>query len=470
MNYANEAGTKVLVVDDDPKIQYAFQEVLRKEGHTVILANSGEEALNVVQSKQIDIIFLDISLPHIDGLEVLNRFNEMQLNIPTIIITGNGIMQNAVKAMQLGAFDYLTKPLDINRIRELIQKALSKSAADFDDSASKYFPTLDNFDRYSIIGKSAAMQEVFKLIGMVSTTPNTVPVLISGESGTGKELVARAIHRSTLGNNFPFIGINCSAVPDNLLESELFGYEKGAFTGAVERKLGKFEIARQGSIFLDEIGNLLPSLQQKLLRVLQEREFERIGGDTLIKIDARIISATNRDLEQQIHKGNFREDLYYRLNAVSIKLPPLRERKEDIPILANYFLINYNQHFNKKIKVFSLQAMNKLSSYLYPGNVRELENLIKRAVMMTRGEEITNDLIDTMLSGNPDKNIILPVIDASFKKSREYILEIFEKQFIEEKLSAHHGNVSAASEESNMTRQNFQRMMKKYNIKSEHYK
>jgi two-component system, NtrC family, response regulator AtoC len=470
MNYANEAGTKVLVVDDDPKIQYAFQEVLRKEGHTVILANSGEEALNVVQSKQIDIIFLDISLPHIDGLEVLNRFNEMQLNIPTIIITGNGIMQNAVKAMQLGAFDYLTKPLDINRIRELIQKALSKSAADFDDSASKYFPTLDNFDRYSIIGKSAAMQEVFKLIGMVSTTPNTVPVLISGESGTGKELVARAIHSSTLGNNFPFIGINCSAVPDNLLESELFGYEKGAFTGAVERKLGKFEIAQQGSIFLDEIGNLLPSLQQKLLRVLQEREFERIGGDTLIKIDARIISATNRDLEQQIYKGNFREDLYYRLNAVSIKLPPLRERKEDIPILANYFLINYNRHFNKKIKGFSLQAMNKLISYLYPGNVRELENLIKRAVMMTRGEEITNDLIDIMLSGNPDKNIILPVIDASFKKSREYILEIFEKQFIEEKLSAHHGNVSAASEESNMTRQNFQRMMKKYNIKSEHYK
>ncbi len=470
MSSLTEKKAKILVVDDDPKILYAFQEVLKKDGHLVILTNNGEEALKLVQSNNIDLIFLDISLPQIDGLEVLRRFSSLEVNIPTIIITGNGIMQNAVKAMQLGAFDYLTKPLDISKIRELIKKALAKSVETYNDSSNNLFLSSDNFDRYNLIGKSTAMQEVYKLIGMVSTTPNIVPVLITGESGTGKELVARAIHNSTLGNSSPFIGINCSAVPDNLLESELFGYEKGAFTGAVERKLGKFEIAQNGTIFLDEIGNLLPALQQKLLRVLQEREFERIGGEILINIDARIISATNQNLELEINKGNFREDLFYRLNAVSIKLPPLRDRTEDIPILANYFLIKYNQHFNKKIKGFSLKAIDKLSFYQFPGNVRELENLVKRAVMMTRGEEITQDLLDKMFSLNSEKNTILPIIDTTFKKSREYILQIFEKQFIEDRLSTHHGNVTAASEASNMTRQNFQRMMKKYNIKSEDYK
>ncbi len=470
MNSLNEKVSKILVVDDDPKIQYAFQEVLKKEGLSVVVANNGEEALKLVQSNKIDLVFLDISLPQIDGLEVLRRFSSLNLNIPTIIITGNGIMQNAIKAMQLGAFDYLTKPLDIGKIRELIKKALSKSVETYDNSLNNFFPPLGNFDRYNLIGNSPAMQEVYKLIGMISTTPNIFHVLITGESGTGKELVARAIHNSTLGNSTPFIGINCSAVPDNLLESELFGYEKGAFTGAVERKLGKFEIAGNGTIFLDEIGNLLPALQQKLLRVLQEREFERIGGETLIKINARIISAANQDLEQEINKGNFREDLFYRLNAVSIKLPSLRDRTEDIPILANYFLIKYNQHFDKKIKGFSQQAIKKLTSYQFPGNVRELENLVKRSVMMTRGEEITHDLLDEMLGVNHEKISLLPITDSTFKKSREYLLQIFEKQFIEEKLTTFHGNVTAASKESNMTRQNFQRMMKKYNIRSENYK
>ncbi len=460
---------KILVVDDDENIRFAFLEVLKKEGYSAVMAQDGEEGLRLAGSGNIDLIFMDITLPKMTGLEVLKKFQEQGINIPTIIITGYGIMQNAIKAMQLGAFDYLTKPLDINKIRELTKKALSKSPASENDDAVSY--NADIIDRYEIIGRSQRMQEIYKLIGMVSTTPNTVPVLITGESGTGKELVARAIHGSTAGTGHPFIGLNCSAVPDNLLESELFGFEKGAFTGAAERKLGKFELAQNGTIFLDEIGNLQQNLQQKLLRVLQEREFERLGGDVPIKVQARFIAATNRNLEEEIKNGSFREDLFFRLNVVAIKLPPLRERAEDIPVLANYFLAKYNEHLKKDVKGFSSEAVSTLNSYLFPGNIRELENLIERAVMLTRGEDITSDLLEKMLSLNPVlKAPVLPISGSTFKESRDYIMSLFERQFVEEKLKSLNGNVTAAAKASGMTRQNFQRMMKKYNIKAEDFK
>jgi DNA-binding NtrC family response regulator len=465
-----KSKAKILVVDDDPKILYAFLEVLKKDGYSAITAGDGEEALKMVNSEIIDMIFMDITLPKLDGLAVLKKFRELGISIPTIIITGHGIMQNAIKAMQLGAFDYLTKPLDIQKIRELTQKVLPKSSDIVINKDSHPLLNADVVDRYDLIGGSAEMQEIYKLIGLVSTTPNTVSVLITGESGTGKELVARSIHNSALGTGFPFIGINCSAVPDNLLESELFGYEKGAFTGAADRKLGKFELAQNGTIFLDEIGNLLSGLQQKLLRVLQEREFERLGGGTPIKIQARFIAATNQNLESEIKKGNFREDLFFRLNVVSIKLPPLRERSEDIPLLANYFLAKYNEHLNKKVKGFSSRAMAMLGSYKFPGNIRELENLVERAVMLARGDEITHDLLDKMLSLNSLKIPVFPIVGTTFKQSREYVLQMFEKQFIEEKLSSHSGNVTSAAKSSNMTRQNFQRMMKKYNITGKEFK
>lgn len=470
MSDINRTKGKILVVDDDPKIVFAFLEVLKKDGYAAITASDGEEALRTASLGNIDLIFMDISLPKIDGLEVLKKFKEQGITIPTIIITGYGIMQNAIKAMQLGAFDYLTKPLDINKIRELTKKALAKSIpSDTGESSSSF--NADVVDRYEIIGRCAQMQEIYKLIGMVSTTPNTVSVLITGESGTGKELVARAIHGSTSGTGHPFIGINCSAVPDNLLESELFGFEKGAFTGAAERKLGKFELAQNGTIFLDEIGNLLPNLQQKLLRVLQEREFERVGGDVPIKVQARFIAATNKDIELEIKNGNFREDLFFRLNVVSIHLPPLRERSEDIPLLSNYFLGKYNEHLKKSVKGFSNQAQSLLSSYQFPGNVRELENIVERAVMLTRGDEITSDLLEKMLSLNPSvKAPVLPINGTTFKQSRDYVMNLFEKQFVESKLAALHGNVTSAANASGMTRQNFQRMMKKYNIKAEDFK
>ncbi len=470
MSDINRTKGKILVVDDDPKIVFAFLEVLKKDGYASITASDGEEALKTASLGNIDLIFMDISLPKINGLEVLKKFKEQGITIPTIIITGYGIMQNAIKAMQLGAFDYLTKPLDINKIRELTKKALAKSIpSDTGESSSSF--NADVVDRYEIIGRCVQMQEIYKLIGMVSTTPNTVSVLITGESGTGKELVARAIHGSTSGTGHPFIGINCSAVPDNLLESELFGFEKGAFTGAAERKLGKFELAQNGTIFLDEIGNLLPNLQQKLLRVLQEREFERVGGDVPIKVQARFIAATNKDIELEIKNGNFREDLFFRLNVVSIHLPPLRERTEDIPLLSNYFLGKYNEHLKKNVKGFSNQAQSLLSSYQFPGNVRELENIVERAVMLTRGDEITSDLLEKMLSLNPAvKAPVLPINGTTFKQSRDYVMNLFEKQFVESKLAALHGNVTSAANASGMTRQNFQRMMKKYNIKAEDFK
>ena len=461
MNYANETETKVLVVDDDPKIQYAFQEVLRKEGHIVILANSGEEALKVVQSNQIDIIFLDISLPHINGLEVLNRFNEMQLNIPTIIITGNGIMQNAVKAMQLGAFDYLTKPLDINRIRELIQKALSKSASDYDDSLSKYFPSSDNFDRYSIIGKSTAMQEVFKLIGMVSTTPNTVPVLISGESGTGKELVAGAIHHHSERAGKPIVIVNCSALSESLLESELFGHVKGAFTGAHRDRAGRFEQASGGTIFLDEIGEISPFIQVKLLRVLQEREIERVGESKRRRIDIRIITATQQDLYDLVSQGHFRDDLYYRLKVFPIHLPPLRRRKEDIPLLVNHFIRHFNQKTGMKIQNVSQNAMRVIMDYDWPGNVRELENAIEHAFVLCTADQI--DIFDLPVEIRRTGYHPASLVN-SISKNRPLPLSDLSRERVIEALHECSWNKAEASRRIGLNRTVLWRYMKKWDI------
>ncbi len=461
---------KILVVDDDQKIRFAFREVLKKDGYTTVLARDGVEALEQVEAENVGVVFMDISMPRLDGLETLKRLRERNKSVPTIIITGYGTMQTAIKAMQLGAFDYLTKPLDVEKVRELTRKALS-SAGEPDDGPNEHsLLTVDVVDRYELVGNSPGMQEVYKLIGLVSTTPATAPVLIDGESGTGKELVARAIHASGSGTGEPFVGINCAALPETLLESELFGYEKGAFTGAAERKLGKFEIARGGTIFLDEIASLSMNLQQKLLRVLQEREFERLGGDTAIRVNARFVAAANIQIENEIRKGNFRDDLFFRLNVIRIHLPPLRERTDDIPLLANYFLAKYNEQLNKDVKGFSREAMALLRAYQYPGNVRELENLIERALMLARGEQITPDMIQRMFDSPSGKGSFLPVKNSTFKQSRGMVLQMFEKQFVEEKLAHHGGNVTAAAKSSGMTRQNFQRMMKKYDVRAEDFR
>lgn len=455
---------RILIVDDDDKIVFAFREVLKKEGYKSIVARNGEEGLEKVSTMSPDVVFMDITMPKVDGLDALRRIKEQNPFIPVIIITGYGTMQTAIKAMQLGAFEYLTKPLDVDKIREVTRRALASTQSPMVAAEQRASFKADIVHRYELVGNSAAMQEIYKLIGSISTTPNHTSVLIIGESGTGKELVARAIQSNSANANEPFVGINCTVLPETLLESELFGHEKSAFTGAGERKLGKFEIARGGTIFLDEIGNLSANLQQKLLRVLQEREFERVGGNEPIHVEGRFIAATNLDIENEVKKGNFREDLFYRLNVVAIHVPPLRERKEDIPLLANYFLSRYNDQIKKSVKGFSDKAMALLQAYAYPGNVRELENLIERAVMLTRGEVILPDAFSEMVASDSDKMVSLPIISPAFSRSRDHVVNMFEKQFLVERLRRHRGNVTAAAKASKMTRQNFQRLMNKHKL------
>jgi two-component system response regulator AtoC len=413
---------------------------------------------------------MDITMPRLDGLEALKKIKQQNPSLPVILITGFGTMQTAIKAMQLGAFEYLTKPLDVRMVREVVRRALS-SVGRLPDAGGK--PASFNaevMNRYEIVGRTPGMQEIYKLIGSISTTPTHTSVLILGESGTGKELFARAIHANSQNAQEPFVAINCTALPETLLESELFGYEKGAFTGAQERKLGKFEDAGRGTIFLDEVGNLSPQLQQKLLRVLQEREFNRLGGNEPRHVEARFVTATNQDLHAEVKRKAFREDLFFRLNVVTIQLPPLRERKEDVPLLAVHFLMKYNEQLKKNIQGFSEEALHLLRDYQYPGNVRELENLVERAVMLTNGNVILANAIGELPSQPSPHLPSLPIVSTVFSKSRLHVIGLFEKQFLIHQLSLSHGNVTAAATASRMTRQNFQRLMKKYGVESPSFK
>ncbi|HEX9657410.1 MAG TPA: sigma-54 dependent transcriptional regulator [Bacteroidota bacterium] len=463
---------RILIVDDDEKILFAFHEVFKKEGYKSAVARDGAEALKKISADRPDVVFMDITMPKLDGLEALKQIQQQHKQIPVIIITGFGTMQTAISAIQLGAFEYLTKPLEVTKIREVTQRALAstRSAESPSPNAERASFDADMVHRYKLVGNGAAMQEIYKIIGSISTTPNHTSVMILGESGTGKELVARAIHANSPNNHDPFIAVNCTVLPETLLESELFGHEKGAFTGAIDRRFGKFEIARGGTIFLDEVGNLSPTLQQKLLRVLQEREFERVGGNDPIQVDARFIAATNRDIESEVRNGNFREDLFYRMNVVTIHLPPLHERKEDIPLLAGYFLSKYDDQLKKSVKGYSDVAMELLQTYDYPGNVRELENLVERAVMLTKGEVILPETLREMSSAAPLKANPLPIISPVFSKSRDHVLKAFERQFLIQQLTKYHGNVTSAATASRMTRQNFQRLMKKNKIQAQSFR
>jgi two-component system, NtrC family, response regulator AtoC len=459
----------ILFVDDDENVLYAVRQVFAKDGYQSIVARDGEEALEKISAEQPAVVFMDITMPKLDGLEALARIRQQNHSIPVIIVTGLGTMQRAIRAMQLGAFEYITKPLDVENIRDVTRRALmTTGSATGAQSDVSFSATVEH--RHEIVGNGTAMQEVYKLIGSVSTTPNHTSVLISGESGTGKELIARAIHANGANAGQPFVAINCTALPENLLESELFGHERGAFTGAGERKLGKFEIAGRGSIFLDEIGNLSPTLQQKLLRVLQEREFERLGGNDLIRVDARFITATNVNIRAKIKKGMFREDLFYRVNVVTIHLPPLRERIEDIELLANYFLRKYAGQLNRSVRGFSHEAMELLRTYPYPGNVRELENIIERAVMLSRGQIVLPHALGEMSSQKFAESSALPMPSTVFSEARDMLLKKFEKQFLEEQLRKHVGNVTSAAKASKMTRQYLQRLMQKHGIEARQFR
>ena len=378
----------ILIVDDDKSIRYSLKRMMEKD-FSILTAQNGEEALNRFRDNSPDLVIMDIKMPGRSGIEVLKEMKSIDPKSLVIIMTAYGTTETAIEAMKYGAFDYILKPFPIPKMKGLIEKAISLRKLMKEEVTYAPMKADEEAEGERIIGTSPQMQEIYKMIGQVA--PSNVTMLLRGESGTGKELLARAIYQHSLRSKQPFLPVNCAAIPDTLIESELFGHEKGAFTGATSRRIGKLEQCQGGTIFLDEIGDMSLSTQAKLLRVLQERSFERLGGMETIKVDIRFIVATNKDLEEAISKGGFREDLYYRHNVVSIKSPPLRERKEDIPELVSYFIRKFNRELKKGIAGITPAATERITSYGWPGNVRQMENVLKRAMVLCQGEWILED-------------------------------------------------------------------------------
>ncbi|MGH7494368.1 MAG: sigma-54-dependent transcriptional regulator [bacterium] len=445
----------ILVVDDDRNICKMIEINLKKE-YSVETANSGEACLKMLREAVPDLILLDIQMPGIDGIETLKRIREEMAQIPVVMMSAHGTIEKAVKAMKLGAFDFIEKPFPSDRLLVTVRNALTTSSLKQEiDSLRSELKTRYQFK--NIIGQSGVMQEVFRSLEKVVNS--SVTVLIYGESGTGKELIARAIHyHNTQRSNKPFVAVNCSALPESLLESELFGHEKGAFTGATGRRVGKFEVGDGGSIFLDEIGLMTPATQAKMLRILQEREFERVGSNELIKVDVRVISATNKDLEEAVRNGEFREDLFYRISVFPIKLPPLRERREDIPLLAAHFVEKCARQENKPVEGISSDALELLMAYNWPGNVRELENAIERAVVLSTGPEITpKDLPNTVRAIGEKK------IYESDNTLSSWI-EKLEEEALRNALLENGGNISQTAKKLGIGRATIYRKAKKYGL------
>jgi DNA-binding NtrC family response regulator len=408
----------VLIVDDEVGARESLKMILKND-YEVFLARDAEEAFIRIKEHSPDVILLDIILPDLDGLKILERIKQNDPDMIVIMITATKTVKTAVEAMKLGAYDYVTKPFDIDELRLIVSRSLSSKAL---EQEVKYLrEEMDkSFDFGNIIGKSKAMEEIFGLVKQIADSKSTV--LVMGESGTGKELISRAIHYNSNRKNYPFVTINCAAIPETLIESELFGHEKGAFTNAIEKKLGRFEIAHLGTLFLDEIGELSLATQAKILRFLEEKEFNRVGGSKTIKVDVRLITATNRDLNQLLKKGVFREDLYYRINVVPLIIPPLRERKEDIPVLLDHFIKKYNDEGKKRVKGISKEALELMMNYEWPGNVRELENLIERVIALTSNEYIQPDELPIALTNISEINGLKESIlsgKVSFLKAEE---------------------------------------------------
>jgi len=393
---------RILIADDEINIRRVLEAILRRDGYDVVTAANGDEAL-AGMSRGINTVITDLKMPGLDGMGLLKRLSVEYPDVPVVMITAHGSVENAVGAVKLGAFDYVEKPFDQEQIRQIVAKAmrthmLSRRDARPEDPVTR--------GRFRLVGESAAIRQVYQVVEKVADTPSTV--LITGESGTGKELVARALHDNSSRSNGPFIKINCAAIPKTLMESELFGYEKGAFTGAVGSKPGRFELAHSGSLFLDEIGEIPVEMQVKLLRVLQESEFERVGGIKTIKVDVRLITATNRDLAAEIASGGFRDDLFYRLNVVPIHLPPLRERREDIPLLVDHFITRFNERLKKQVLAVEPDAIDRLISHNWPGNIRELENVIERTILFCEGPQIRLADLPGELGGTPNQALSPP--------------------------------------------------------------
>jgi len=451
----------VLVVDDEPGMREFLEIMLTKEGYEVSIASNGEEAIEKIGKESFDLAIVDIQMPGINGIEVLRNTREKNYNTTIIMITAFASHESAIEAMKLGAYDYITKPFKIDEIKLVIKKSLDKNVLEKENTRlKKELDTKYGFENF--IGSSNSIQQIFSLINRVSEL--NVNVLISGESGTGKELVARAVHYSGSRKDGPFIPVNCGAIPETLIESEFFGHAKGAFTGATRDKKGLFEEADGGTIFLDEIGDLPIHLQVKLLRVLEEKKVRPLGKTESVSIDVRIISSTNKNLEQEIMDNKFREDLFYRLNVIKVAMPPLRERKDDIPMLALHFLHKFATEMDKKITGISNEALEELEKYHYPGNIRELENIIARCVALETNEIIKKDSLPKL---NTEGDYIDLTDTLNAKDSIDLVLGDVEKQIIENALKSSRGNKSETAKILGITLRSLRYRLAKHRIYDE---
>lgn len=447
--------TKLLVADDEKNLRWALEKALKKSGYLVITAENGQEAWEKIVGESVDLVILDQKMPIMDGLKTLGKIKSNYPKLPVIMLTAFGSLENAVEAIKLGAFDYLAKPFDLKELKLKIAKALEINSL-YEQIEYLQETVSQRFNGYQLIGESSAMKKVLDFIKKVANT--NASVLIEGETGTGKELVARSIHVESSRAKKNFIAINCAALPENLLESELFGYEKGAFTGALNTKLGRFELGNGGTVFLDEVGEIPLSMQVKLLRFLQEKEFERLGGTQTLKVDVRIITATNRNLKEMVSRGEFREDLYYRLNVLPLYLPPLRERKEDIMILAEHFLAKFSEE-NRLKKFFSAEALAALRNYPWPGNIRELENVVERAVIISQGDVIGPESLGLETPYKRKENLFL-------LPDEGVCLEDLEKELFRQALEKAGGNQTKAAVLLGISRSTFLYRLQKHKINS----
>ena len=449
---------RILIVDDEPSIRMVLRAHLTRSGYDVTATENGAEAIAMLRSEDYHLVVSDLKMPIVGGMELLNHCNETYPGLPVILITAHGTVDSAVEAIKKGAQDYVTKPFDSDELMPIIEKALrteEKGRTNLHEDAA---------GRFKIIGQTARMHKIYALIEKVARSPTTA--LITGESGTGKELVARALHEHSDRMDAPFIQVNCGAIPESLFESELFGHEKGAFTGAVASKPGKFELADGGTLFLDEVGELPKDMQVKLLRVLQDGQFERVGGVRSMTVDVRLIAATNRVLETEVKEGRFREDLFYRLNVIPIQLPPLRERADDIPLLVEHFIAKFNKRLNTEVEGVSPDAIAALLAHSWPGNIRELENLIERSVLLTEDITLTMGDLPGLTPTNMGRVEAPP--DAEEMGLKEYVRVYttkLERARIQRVLEEEDSNVTRASKKLGISRKSLQMKMKDYGLR-----
>jgi two-component system, NtrC family, response regulator AtoC len=460
---------QVLIVDDEPNLRKILSAQLSRDGYDVLTAEDGEQGLELLRDNHIDLVITDLKMPKVDGMHLLRSALAEDPELPVVMITAHGTIDTAVEALKTGAFDYLTKPFDKDEVRQIVAKALKTRELRGNEATATAAP---KDARFGIIGASPGITELYSILERVADTPTTV--LITGESGTGKELVARALHEHSARRDKPFIKVNCAAIPKELIESELFGYERGAFTGAVASKPGRFELASGGTLFLDEIGEIPIEMQVKLLRALQESEFERVGGIKTIRVDVRLVAATNRDLKKLIGAGTFREDLFYRLNVVPMRLPALRERSSDIPLLVEHFVRKFNERLKKQVVGVEDDAMQVLTAYAWPGNIRELENVVERAILFCDAQKVRLEDVPPEVRGGPTTTTPPPseadlqaalANEGGLKEHVKVAMSRLERELLRRALQQTGGNVTHAARLLKISRKGLQLKMKELGLR-----